>query len=101
MEDPCALQLTLYYDDLEVCNPLGSKAKIHKLGTYYISTSCWEILIPNFAPPFTQSNLLLCFELNLWNSIQLVKYWNPSDYVKKLVSISNVFTLNCCTDEGA
>ena len=35
MEDPCALQLTLYYDDLEVCNPFGSKAKIHKLGTYY------------------------------------------------------------------
>ena len=22
----------LYYDELETCNPLGSKAKIHKLG---------------------------------------------------------------------
>ena len=27
-----ALQIFFYYDNLEVCNPLGSKAKIHKLG---------------------------------------------------------------------
>lgn len=26
-----ALQIFFYYDDLEVCNPLGSKAKIHQL----------------------------------------------------------------------
>lgn len=31
-EDPCALQIQLYYDELEICNPLGSKAKKHKLG---------------------------------------------------------------------
>jgi len=31
-EHPCALQLQLFYDELEVCNPLGSKAKKHKLG---------------------------------------------------------------------
>ena len=29
-EDPCALQIQLYYDELELCNPLGSKK--HKLG---------------------------------------------------------------------
>jgi len=28
---PNALQITLYYDDLEICNALGTKAKIHKL----------------------------------------------------------------------
>ena len=27
-----ALQLMLYYDELEVCNPLGTKSKIHNLG---------------------------------------------------------------------
>ncbi|XP_028419185.1 uncharacterized protein LOC114544888 isoform X3 [Dendronephthya gigantea] len=27
-----ALQLLGYYDDLEIANPLGSKAKIHKIG---------------------------------------------------------------------
>lgn len=31
-KDPSGLQIMLYYDDVEVCNPLGSKAKIHKLG---------------------------------------------------------------------
>ena len=27
-----AIQLFGYYDDLEIANPLGSKAKIHKIG---------------------------------------------------------------------
>ena len=27
-----ALQLLFYFDELEVCNPLGSKTKVHKLG---------------------------------------------------------------------
>lgn len=29
---PDALQLQLFYDDMEVVNPLGSKTKKHKLG---------------------------------------------------------------------
>ena len=33
-EDPCALQIRLYYDDLEICNALGSKVKKHKLGKF-------------------------------------------------------------------
>lgn len=32
MSCPKALQINFYYDDVEVCNPLGSKRKIHKLG---------------------------------------------------------------------
>jgi hypothetical protein len=31
-KDHTALQLIVYYDDVEVCNPLGSRAKKHKLG---------------------------------------------------------------------
>lgn len=30
--DHTALQLIVYYDDVETCNPLGSRAKTHKLG---------------------------------------------------------------------
>ena len=33
-KDPCALQIQLYYDELEVCNPIGTKAKKHKLGKW-------------------------------------------------------------------
>ena len=29
------LQLILYFDELEICNPLGSSRKKHKLGRYY------------------------------------------------------------------
>ena len=32
--DSTALQVMLYYDDVEVCNPIGSRAKKHKLGEY-------------------------------------------------------------------
>lgn len=31
-QDPCALQIILYYDDVEVVNPLGSKTSKHKVG---------------------------------------------------------------------
>ena len=29
------LEIMLYFDELEVCNPLGSKAKLHKVGKLY------------------------------------------------------------------
>ena len=36
-KDPSFLQIALYYDDLEVCNPIGSRRIIHKLGnTLYL-----------------------------------------------------------------
>lgn len=34
---PHALRFQLYYDDVEVTNPLGSKTGIHKLGLFYYS----------------------------------------------------------------
>ena len=33
-QDPSAFQVQLYYDEVEICNPLGSKAKKHKLGIF-------------------------------------------------------------------
>ena len=33
-----ALQVLFYYDELETCNPLGSKTKVHKLGMYTVCT---------------------------------------------------------------
>lgn len=34
---PLALQFVIYYDDIEVANPLGAKAGFHKLGTMFIN----------------------------------------------------------------
>ena len=35
-QDPQALILHCYYDDFQVTNPLGSKTRNHKIGTYAI-----------------------------------------------------------------
>ena len=35
LQDPCALQIQLYYDEVEVTNPIGSKVNIYKLGMDY------------------------------------------------------------------
>lgn len=35
LQDPCALQIQLYYDEVEVTNPISSKVNIHKLGMDY------------------------------------------------------------------
>ena len=32
--DPTSLQIMLYYDDLEICNPIGSHSTKHKIGKY-------------------------------------------------------------------
>ena len=34
--EPHALQIMLYYDEVELCNPLGAAKKIHKVGEYII-----------------------------------------------------------------
>ena len=36
-DHPNALRIQLYYDDVEVTNPLGSKTGVHKLGLFYYS----------------------------------------------------------------
>ena len=41
--DSRALQIMVYYDDLETCNPLGSRATKHKLGNFKINISLSEI----------------------------------------------------------
>lgn len=38
--------INVYYDDFEPCNPLGSRAGIHKMGGLYVSLPC---LPPRFA----------------------------------------------------
>ena len=43
--DPSALQIIAYYDALEICNPLGSHVKHHKLGIVFYS-------LGNVAPKF-------------------------------------------------
>lgn len=40
---PNAFQIILHYDELELCNPLGAKASIHKLGRLLDKSSSQQI----------------------------------------------------------
>ena len=42
-DDPCALQIQLYYDELELCNPLGSRK--HKLGNSIMHIKSHYVLL--------------------------------------------------------
>ena len=52
-QDPGALQICLYYDDLEICNALGAKTKKHKL----INIQITRVLA--FKPICTHRSILL------------------------------------------
>ena len=51
--DPYALQIIAYFDELEVCNPLGTHTKIHKLGIILFT-------LGNIPPIHLKSNKLNC-----------------------------------------
>ena len=40
-----ALQIFLYYDELELCNPLCSKRSIHKIGIIFYCTFCGMVVM--------------------------------------------------------
>ena len=63
---PLALQIQLYFDDLETTNLLGSKTKVHKLGAVYF---CLRNLPPRFNS--SPQNVHLCL---LFNSIDKEVY---------------------------
>lgn len=44
-ENSNAIQVQLYYDEFEVCNPLGSKRGIHKIGAFYFTLNNFPVYI--------------------------------------------------------
>ena len=64
--DTPTLQIQLFYDDFETCNPLGSKRGIHKLGAIYFT-------LRNFPPKYNSclTNIHLCM---LFHAQDIKKY---------------------------
>lgn len=50
LAEPQSLQVMLYFDEAELCNPLGSSSKIHKIGVFYYQ-------LGNLSPQFRSSLL--------------------------------------------
>ena len=62
-DHPNAIRIQLYYDDLELANPLGSKTKIHKLGAFYF---CIENLPRRYNSVMSSVHLLaVCHSMDL------------------------------------
>lgn len=61
-----AVQINLFFDELEVVNPLGSKTGIHKLGAFYFT-------LKNLVPKFN-SSLENIFLLALCNCMGLASF---------------------------
>lgn len=56
-----ALQIFFYFDELEVCNPLGSKAKTHKLGRCQsVCVGAWVYTVYTYACICMQEPHRLC-----------------------------------------
>lgn len=63
---PHAIRLDLFYDDAEVCNPIGSKRGMHKIGLFYFT-------IQNFPSQFN-SDLKNIFLLQVCYSWDIKKF---------------------------
>jgi hypothetical protein len=96
-QDLTALQICLYYDDVEMCNPLGSKKTVHKLGFFYYN-------IGNIHPRH-RSNLSSIHLVAITNRSHIKKYGMNTilqplvNDIKKLVSlfacIHKTYTYTC------
>lgn len=60
-----SLPLVLYFDDLEICNPLGSKSSIHKLSMFYFTLTD--------LPDYAKSKLGSIFLLGIAKSAHVKK----------------------------
>ena len=58
-----SLELLVYYDDVEVCNPLGSRAKKHKLGMdmHMHHPATFTIYIVRALLPVSRKPAVFCF----------------------------------------
>ena len=68
-----ALQVILYYDDVEICNPLGSRTKKHKLGMkymyhFYIACSFFHL---TFLVYSQHENIVILFHSILYSTLLL------------------------------
>lgn len=81
-QDPKSLKILLYYDDVEIVNPLGSKVKKHKLAMFY-----WSL--GNIYPEF-RSTLRIINLLCIVKSEHLKKYGLNSILKNFVAGIKNL-----------
>ena len=86
--NPCALQIIAYFDEVELCNPLGSSAKKHKLGMFFFT-------LGNIRPMFRSS--LKCISLFAVAKSKDIKKHGLDSILQPFVSDINKLALDGIT----
>ena len=85
-DNPSALQVILYYDDVEVANPLGSSATVHKLGLFYFSLGNLKPRLRSTTDSIQLVAVVKCDFLNKYGVDEILKPFVED--IKKLESVS-------------
>lgn len=81
---PKSLQIVAYYDELEICNPLGSSNKIHKVG-------CIFFIIANLHPKFRSTYRSIFLSTIVKHS--LVEQHGMNEILRPLVEDLNTLSM--------
>jgi len=89
-----ALQIILYYDELELCNPLGTSAKIHKIGnlvygkhggySIFMHTGVFYYQLGNISPKYRSS--LKSIHLVTIAKSTIIKKYGPDKILKPFMN---------------
>lgn len=86
---PQWLQIFLYFDDLELCNPLGSRRTIHKIGAFYFTLGNCS---PQFRSKLKSIQLLALVKTSLIKKYGMDAILKP--IVKDLKILENGYEFN-------
>ena len=78
------LSLLLYYDEIDICNPLGSKAGVHKMSMFYYSFANVDI---KFRSKLEAIRLLAVAESRLVKKYGVDKILEP--FISDMIALSN------------
>jgi hypothetical protein len=82
-QDPLALQILAYYDELELCNPLGSHIKKHKLGVVFYT-------LGNISPKYRSQLRLI--NLALVASVPIIEEYGLNQILKPFIADLNTLS---------
>lgn len=81
--DPHALQIIAFYDELEICNPLGSHTKVHKLGMVFYS-------LGNIAPIYRSK--LRHINLAIVATVPVIEKYGLNKILEPFISDLNILS---------
>ena len=81
--DTSALQILAYYDELEVCNPLGSHIKKHKLGIVFYT-------VGNISPKYRSQLRLI--NLAVVATVPIVEKYDLNEILQPFITDLNILS---------